>query len=153
MPADFTMVPHYLQSNPGACLPACVRMVLARHGELLSEAKCAEFLGSYEFGTPASRVLLLNKHGYQVRYESLWLEDLIAALENDLFPIAFVQADFLPWSDFTGFHAVVVVNIAAEQIYLHDPARNEGNTPIHTDGFLMAWEEFDTKAAIIMSKR
>lgn len=152
MPADFTTVPHYPQSSPGACLPACVRMVLAGYGDQLSEAKCAELLESYEFGTPASRVLLLSKRGYQVQYESLLLEDLSDALKNGLFPIAFVQADFLPWSDFTGFHAVVVVNIAGEQVYLHDPAQNEGNTPIHTDGFLMAWEEFDTKAAIIMVK-
>lgn len=51
MPAGSTLVPHYKQSNPGACLPACVRMVLAALGDEYTEAHLAAALGSYEFGT------------------------------------------------------------------------------------------------------
>ncbi len=152
MPADFIKVPHYPQSNSGACLPACVRMVLAQLDQEFSEGQLAEVMDSYEFGTPASHVTRLARLGYSVIYDSLSFENLAAALQEGHFPIAFVRADFLPWSDFTGFHAVVVVGIEGETVYLHDPAQNEGSTPIEVDGFLMAWEEFDTKAAIISVK-
>ena len=54
MPAGSTPVQHYRQSSPGACLPACVRMVLAAMGDERTEQQLAATLGSYEFGTPAS---------------------------------------------------------------------------------------------------
>lgn len=152
MPADFIKVPHYPQSNSGACLPACVRMVLAQLGHNFSEGKLAKVLASYEFGTPASHVTKLSKLGYNIIYDSFSFERLAAALQEGHFPIAFVRADFLPWTDFTGFHAVVVVGIEGGMVYLHDPAQNEGHIPIEIDGFLMAWEEFDAKAAIISLK-
>ena len=44
MPAASTLVPHYRQSNPGACLPACARMVLAALGEERTEAQLATVL-------------------------------------------------------------------------------------------------------------
>lgn len=53
MPAASTPVPHYRQSSPGACLPACARMVLAALGDERTEAQLATVLGSYEFGTPS----------------------------------------------------------------------------------------------------
>lgn len=46
MPTASTPVPHYRQSNPGACLPACVRMVLAALGDERTEAELASVLGS-----------------------------------------------------------------------------------------------------------
>src|SRR5690349_15479137 len=108
MPAGFTPAPHYRQSNPGACLPACVRMVLASFGVQVSEAKLADTLGSYEFGTPASRVQRLSKLGYQVEYRTFSLDELRGRLQNGFYPIVFVDADFLPWADFHGFHALVL---------------------------------------------
>jgi len=53
MPADFMPVPHYKQSQPGACLPACVRMVMAAMGDERSEKEWAKALDSFEFGTPS----------------------------------------------------------------------------------------------------
>jgi hypothetical protein len=67
MPAGSTPAPHYKQSDPGACLPACVRMVLAAFGDEYTEAQIAATLGSYEFGTPASRVMRLTDLGYRVQ--------------------------------------------------------------------------------------
>ncbi|MCL4871868.1 MAG: C39 family peptidase [Anaerolineae bacterium] len=153
MPADFTKVPHYPQSSPGACLPACLRMVLAGMGQQYNEAQLADILESYEFGTPASRVVRLARLGYQVIYESFSWEQLVTILQQGHFPIPFVRADFLPWADFTGFHAVVVVKIEGETVFLHDPAQTNGLLPLEIDGFLMAWEEFDTKVAIIAPGR
>ena len=149
MPEDFMLVPHYPQSNPGACLPACVRMVLAAVGDTFSEAKLAQILGSYEFGTPSSRVTRLTQLGYKVQYGALSLEELKGALENQLYPIIFLSADMLPWADFSGFHAVVLTEITDTDVTLHDPALAQGHVRLILDGFLMAWEEFDTLAALI----
>jgi ABC-type bacteriocin/lantibiotic exporter with double-glycine peptidase domain len=149
MPAGSTPVPHYKQSNPGACLPACVRMVLAALGDEYTEAQIAAALGSYEFGTPASRVTRLTELGYRVQYRPSSLEELDTHLKRHILPIVFVRADLLPWADFGGFHALVLVQITATDVTLFDPALEEGPTSLSTDGFLMAWEEFDCLAAVI----
>ena len=44
-------------------------MALAELGDERPEAEWAAILGSYEFGTPASRVLRLAELGYQVRMD------------------------------------------------------------------------------------
>lgn len=149
MLAGSTPVRHYKQSNPGACLPACARMVLAALGDERTEKELAKVLRSYEFGTPASRVTHLTEWGYQVQFRPCSLEELQVHLARDLFPIVFVRADLLPWSDFGGFHALVLSAITPSDVFLLDPALDDGPTRIARDGFLLAWEEFDCLAAII----
>lgn len=149
MPAASTPVPHYRQSNPGACLAACARMALAALGDERTEAQLATVLGSYEFGTPASRVTRLTKLGYQVQFGPSSLDELKLYLEHGLFPIVFVRADLLPWADFGGFHALVLTEITPTDVMLHDPALDDGPTRLSVNGFLLAWEEFDCLAAII----
>lgn len=153
MPADFTPVPHYKQSQPGACLPACVRMIMAALGDERSEIEWAKALESYEFGTPSSRVKLLEKLGYYVRYGEFSLAELQGYLSNQIFPIVFVSADMLDWAEFRGFHALVLVEITEIDVALLDPALGNGPTRLSIDGFLMAWEEFDTLTAIIQRKK
>lgn len=141
--------PHYQQTKSGACLPACARMVLAHLGDLRSESDLAKVLASYEFGTPASNVRKLAQLGYRVEYGAMQWQDLIRAVLDNLHPIVFVDAQFLPWADFTGFHAVVVDAIDDERIELLDPASQNAPQVLSKDGFLAAWEEFDRRAAII----
>ena len=151
MPAGSTPVQHYQQSNPGACLPASVRMTLAALGDERPEAECATILDSYEFGTPASRVLRLAELGYQVSYGPSSLDILQAELAQGRFVITFVRADLLPWADFGGFHALVMVEIVDDKVALHDPALDDGPRWLSVDGFMIAWQEFDCLAAIISS--
>lgn len=149
MPACSTPVRHYRQSNPGACLPACVRMVLAALGDERTEEQLARVLGSYEFGTPASRVTRLTKLGYRVQFGPSSLDELRAHLEGGLFPVVFVRADLVPWADFGGFHALVLIEITPTDVALHDPALDDGPIWLSKDGFLLAWEEFGYLAAVI----
>ncbi len=149
MPAASTAASHYRQSNPGACLPACVRMVLAALGDERNEAQLAAILGSYEFGTPSSRVTRLSKLGYQVQFGSSSLDQLYLSLEQSLSPIVFVRADMLPWADFDGFHALVLTEITSTDVALLDPALDDGPIWLSVDGFLLAWEEFDCLAATV----
>jgi hypothetical protein len=124
-------------------------MVLAALGDERTEAQLPTVLGSYEFGTPASRVTRLTKLGYQVQFGPSALDELQIHLEHGLFPIVFVRADLLPWADFGGFHALVLTGITPNDVVLHDPALDDGPTRLSVDGFLLAWEEFDCLAAII----
>ncbi len=89
-------LPHYRQSNEGACLPACARMVLAAMGHFFSESELAKVLGSYSFGTPASRIIWLEQLGVQVSYRLGTLDDVRHSLTMGNFPIVFVAAEFLP---------------------------------------------------------
>jgi hypothetical protein len=51
-------------------------MVLATLGDERTEAQLATVLGSYEFGTPASRVTRLTRLGYQVQLGPSSLDEL-----------------------------------------------------------------------------
>jgi hypothetical protein len=77
------------------------------------------------------------------------LDELQAHLENGLFPIVFVRADLLPWATWSGFHALVLVEITPTDLALFDPALDDGPTRLARDSFLIAWEEFDCLAAVI----
>jgi hypothetical protein len=125
-------------------------MVLASLGDMRDEASLSELLGSYEFGTPASRIQRLARLGYSVEYRTFMLDELAAVLSAGLYPIAFVDAGFLPWADFIGFHAVVVAAIYGNDIELFDPASSVAPQIFAIDGFLAAWQEFDNRAALIV---
>jgi predicted double-glycine peptidase len=124
-------------------------MVLAALGDDRTEAQWASLLGSYDFGTPSSRVTRLASLGYRVDYKRFSLEELAAHLESNRYPIVFVRADLLPWADFGGFHALVLTEITPSDVALLDPALEHSPTRLSRDGFLVAWEEFDCLAAII----
>lgn len=133
-------------------MPACVRMVLAHLGDLRPENELVRVLAGYEFGTPASNIRKLARLGYRVEYGVMQWEDLTRAVMDNLHPIVFVDAQFLPWADFAGFHAVVVNAVEVEHIELLDPASEIAPQMLSKDGFLAAWEEFDRRAALISKK-
>lgn len=88
MPADSMQARHCKQSSPGACLPACARMILAAMGDCRTEEQLAKILHSYEFGTPASRVVHLRELGYQVQFGPSSLEELRVHLDRGLLPLS-----------------------------------------------------------------
>jgi hypothetical protein len=114
-----------------------------------TETELAKVMGSYPFGTPASRVIHLQTLGYHVHYTSMTLTELQQLILQELTPVVFVLADFLPWANFIGFHALLLVGITDDQVWLHDPALPNGPVRLSVDGFMMAWEEFDRMTAVI----
>ena len=150
MPKDsMPALPHYPQSSDGACLPACARMVLATLGHNHTETELAQAMGSYSFGTPSSHITRLQRLGYQVLYATATLDELRRYLAAGHFPIVFVAADFLPWADFSGFHALVLVTVSDIEVSVMDPSLASGPTPMTIDAFLLTWEEFDSRMAVI----
>jgi ABC-type bacteriocin/lantibiotic exporter with double-glycine peptidase domain len=124
-------------------------MVLAALSDNFSEEQLTAQLGSYEFGTPASRVTRLRRWGYRVEFGPATIDDLQTQLELGWHPIVFVRADFLPWADFGGSHALVVGEVTGDTVYVFDPALDGGPTALSLDELLLVWEEFDCLSAVI----
>lgn len=147
MPDNLLPIPHYKQSHPGACLPACVRMVLTSLGNDVSASHLADVMGSYWFGTPASHVLRLSSLGYKVTYERASFGHLRTYLAQQSPCIVFVRTAALPYWDEDVPHAVVLVGIEKQTVYLLDPVLDTGPTAVDADSFLLAWAELDNYCA------
>ncbi len=143
-------LPHFEQSAPGYCLPACVRMVLAYWGLERSEAQIRQLLGTREFGTPAFAVQRVAVLGLVVTYRAWSVPQLLATLDAGQPLILFVRTGFLDhWQEDVA-HAVVVVG-AEEDIcfWLHDPAFPSAPMMVSWNGVLAAWAEFGYRGAVI----
>jgi ABC-type bacteriocin/lantibiotic exporter with double-glycine peptidase domain len=149
MPKDWLPVPHYRQSGGGQCLPACARMVLAYLGFDLQEAKVAKLLRSYTFGTPASNIRYLESLGLSVTFGPMSISRLGAHLQKGTPCIIFVQIGELPYSKSEGFHAIVVVGLSEQTIYVNDPALDTGPQAVPLDDLRLAWSEFEYEGAVI----
>jgi ABC-type bacteriocin/lantibiotic exporter with double-glycine peptidase domain len=149
MPTALLPIPHHEQSQSGACLPACARMVLGYLGEDVTEAYLAQVMGSYWYGTPASRVRRLSSLGYQVTYEQTTLDQLRVYLDRQVPCIVFLRTGGLPYWDEDVPHAVVLAGIEDTTVYLHDPAMDSGPTIVDLEAFLLAWSEMAYYCATI----
>lgn len=139
MPSVLLTVPHHKQIGTYNCLPACIRMVLHYHGELLAEDRLVQLLGTTPMGTPGSRLLRLQSPRWQVTYTPLTLPLIFDYLEKGLPVIALVQTIFLDYWQADLAHAVVIVGYDQDVIWLHDPAFIQAPQKASWDGFLAAW--------------
>lgn len=122
MPDVLLPVPHFKQSTDGMCLPACVRMVLAYWGQVVTEAAIAKHLQTKRFGTPISNVKRLEQWRYQVKFGSLTFEQLRFELGAKRPIIVRVWTVMLNYWQTDTSHVAVVVGINDRQVYLNDPA-------------------------------
>ena len=151
MPKDYLPVPHCKQSADGQCLPACARMVLAHLGHELDETQVARILHAYSFGTPAPNIRYLESLGVSVTYGQMSLSRLRAYLLKGTPCIVFVQVGELPHSKSEGFHALVVVGLEGQTVYVNDPASDVAPQSVPLDHFMLAWSEFEYECAVITS--
>jgi ABC-type bacteriocin/lantibiotic exporter with double-glycine peptidase domain len=151
MPSNSLPVPHYTQTSPGLCLPACARMVLAYLGRQVSEEELAQQLRSRPFGTYAAHIRYLANWGYQVIDEPGTPASLQSHLQNGHPCIAFVRTGPLPYLDEDVAHAVVVVGMSPDAFAVNDPAAEQAPLDVPREAFLLAWSEFDYRYAVILS--
>lgn len=151
MPDILLPVPHFEQSDDGACLPACLRMVLAYWGQHLTEKTVGQQIGTEEFGTPLFYARRLYLPGYQVWVGSLDDVQLKQHLRNNQPVIARVWTEMLDYWDVVTSHVVVVIGYDNENVYLNDPAFAQETHPVLWDAFLASWAEYD-ESAVIVSK-
>ena len=138
-------LPHKPQQGDGYCLPACVQMVLANLGITRTQEALAKILGlNPPFGTRHSNIKKLASARLKVTYAAGDLTDIRRWLEQETPVIVFVQAGDLPhWARYQFQHAVVVVGIEGQTIYLLDPALDSGPTAVDEAAFMLAWSWLD----------
>lgn len=127
-------------------------MLLDFHGKTRSQAEIARTLGFRTgFGVAASRVAKLRIRGIFSEYGVDGTLALIRTwLWQDIPVIAFVQAGELPhWQGHRAQHAVLLVGIDRQDVYMHDPALPEGPMAVPIDDFLLAWQEMDNRYAVL----
>jgi ABC-type bacteriocin/lantibiotic exporter with double-glycine peptidase domain len=143
------LVPHFEQSRDGACLPACVQMVLSHLGDVRTEADFSKLLGTKEYGTPIRNAERLREEGYDVQVCQLTRKDLESYLEAGLPIIVRVWTIMLDYWHVTTSHVVVVVGCDDSSVFLNDPAFSTAPQPVVWDAFLAAWAEYDETAVVI----
>ena len=114
--------PFYKQEKDNTCLPACLRMVLAAQGVVLSEKRLCELCEWTQSGSVASSAVVAAARalGFMQSREdyALRLHDLRDAVRSGVFPI--VGVDLSAFGRI-GLHAQVVVSVSSRGVSVQDP--------------------------------
>lgn len=146
-------VPHYPQQADGYCLPACVQMVLAFWGLTRSQSRLARQLQTVlGAGTPGSHLQRLASCSLDVHYGEGELDDLYAALEQGVPPIALVNTKHFPHWEIETAHAVVILGMDETTVTLNDPGINHGPTSVGLGDFYLAWDEMANLYGLMRKK-
>lgn len=144
-------VPHKQQAQNGDCLAICVEMVLTYLGASFDSAQIAKTLRIQpNAGTPFPTIRELEKLSVLVGYRRNGsLETLYTLLRHGWPVIAAVDTGPLPYWDISTGHAVVVVGMESEHIFLNDPGMPDGPTRVLLGDFDLAWLEQDELYAVL----
>lgn len=137
-------VPHIQQRQRGECLAACAEMVLTYLGFSVAYEHLLKLLEiTSRIGTPAYNIRKLEKLHVSVIYQQGSLADLHRHLLHEQPCIAFVKTQELPYWREAVDHAVVVVGMDDQSVYLNDPALTEAPLQVSCGDFDLAWLERD----------
>lgn len=141
-------VPHFLQRANADCLPACALMVLMYLGRSVRYPRLLRLLVTKEHGTPFSNLRHLDQLGVQVTIAPGTLDQLYDHLRHNRPCIVSVQTAELPhWEEQTD-HAVVVVGMDSQYIYVNDPAFEIAPILVPLGDFDLAWLAKDEDFAV-----
>lgn len=153
MPNNLLKVPHLSQPYDALCLPACAAMILAYWGEPTTPVTIEHLANLFDtmelIGTPASRILRLQKWGWAVTYREGNIDSLRELTTRKIPPIVMVRTGFLDYWDANVFHAAVVVGIDEQAVYLNDPEFESAPQACAIDTFIAAWIEHEQMVATI----
>jgi ABC-type bacteriocin/lantibiotic exporter with double-glycine peptidase domain len=153
MPPVILTVPHLQQDEHGECLAACAWVALAYLG-LTFPYK--QLLGLFhvrvQLGTPAYNIRRLEQLGVTVLYQQGTLTELYDHLVNDRPCIVFLKTGELPYWDEVTDHAVVVVGMDDELVYVNDPEFPSAPIQIAQGDFDLAWLGRDEFYATLMPR-
>ena len=142
-------VPFVPQRNHGECLVACTAMALAHLGRQVDYQSLARAIDLTQIGTPFPNIRRLASSDLHVHVRHGDLQVLYDHLQRGRPCIASVQADHLPhWRGEDFAHAVVVVGMDEDFVYLHDPAVAIRPLRVGLGDFDLAWLERDEEFAV-----
>ncbi|MEK7442691.1 MAG: C39 family peptidase [Chloroflexota bacterium] len=149
MPLTLLSVPHLQQNKNGECVAACSAMALAHIGKIVAYKRLVALLEITEAGTASSKIKNLEQLDVVVVYKQGTFSEIQSRLDSNHPCIVFVQTRELPyWSEDTG-HALLVVGLDDDSVYVNDPAFPDAPIQISRGDFDLAWLEFDELYAVL----
>jgi ABC-type bacteriocin/lantibiotic exporter with double-glycine peptidase domain len=151
-------ISNWRQPVEADCLVACVAMVLNYLAVPVHYQRLRQLLGTTEAGTPFPRMDRLRARGWFVERGRGDIETLWTHLTRGLPVIVAVRTDNLPhWLNRTDIadeekatdHAVVVVGLDNDTVYVNDPDFDQAPLGIALNEFLLAWSDRDYAYAVI----
>ncbi len=118
----------------------------------ISVERLRSILGTHEAGTTSSQIRKLESLNLTVIYKRGTFEELQDHLTNDHPCIAFVMTGQLPYWKDNRSHAVVVVGLDEERVYLNDPDLDFAPVQVSRGDFDLAWLEWDEMYAALIKK-
>lgn len=149
MAAAVLPVTHVNQRTDGACLAACAAMVLTYLGLTPSYEQLLKVLDIRWFGAPFFNIRQLEQLGVSVAYQQGALADLQGHLAAGRPLIVPVATSELPYSEEQTNHALVVVGMDENYVYVNDPAFRVAPIPVPPGDFELAWLERDEYYAVL----
>jgi ABC-type bacteriocin/lantibiotic exporter with double-glycine peptidase domain len=145
-------VPHVQQHNTGDCLAACAAMVCQYLKIPVQYEQLVKLLAIEPgVGTAFSNIAHLQKVRVTVVHQTGGqLSQLYELLGLGWPIIASVQTGDLPhWAGQNMLHAVVIVGMAPEYIYLNDPGFPKAPIRVSIGDFDLAWLAQDERYAVL----
>lgn len=136
-------IPYHRQEKTTTCGPACVRMVVAYNGTVISESELEEVCETSWLGNTCEELASgANKLGYEaVVMENMTLDDLEDSLKADI-PIVALLDPAVLYDGVQGFgHFVVINGLTENAVCYHDPDL-EKDLSKNTQVFLRAWARY-----------
>jgi ABC-type bacteriocin/lantibiotic exporter with double-glycine peptidase domain len=150
MPAPLLPISHCKQRHQSDCLAACAAMVLNYLDWPIPYNQLIERLNiTPKVGAPASNIKRLADPNLSVKYGPGTIDDLSQHLAQGIPCITFVNTIHLSYWDEIVRHALVVVGMDDQIIYLNDPFFDKAPQTVSRLEFELAWDEMDNLYAII----
>lgn len=146
-------VPHFPQQQAGDCLAACAMMLLQYANVQVRYARLCSRLEINRFGVPFSNIQHLQQFGLSMVVRQGTLPALHQHLHQHQPIITAVATGELPhWAGENVLHAVVVVGMDAQNVYVNDPEFTNAPVRVPQGDFDLAWLARDELYAVVESQ-
>ena len=153
MPNSWLKVPHFQQEFDYSCVAACVRMVLAHHGDLRAEAELRSLLDTQPTGTRAGNIMRISGPTFEVYLRASNMAELQKVLAENQPPIVLMQTGTLEYWNADIFHAAVLVGFDTVNVALNDPYFATAPQTTSLQSFEKAWSQTGQFSAFIRPRQ
>lgn len=140
---------HSPQRANSDCLPICATMVLSYWGRNTSYNRLIKILGTRSFGTPSDNIQRLSQLGLNVTLTKLLPTEIYDCLREGSPVIAFVSTADLPYWHVDTDHAVVVIGMDEDVVYINDPYFSLAPQEVPHPLFELSQLKFNYKCAVV----
>jgi ABC-type bacteriocin/lantibiotic exporter with double-glycine peptidase domain len=153
MPSSWLNVPHFQQEHEYSCVAACLRMVLAHHGDTRTEADLRLLLDTQPTGTRAGNVMRLSGPAFEVSLRPSNLVELQKVLGDHQPAIVFLKTGPLEYWSMDIFHTAVLVGLDGLTVALHDPFFATAPQTTSLQSFEKAWAQTGQFTAFLRPRK